>query len=122
MQEESIFDRCGGFAIVGNIVMAFYEKILESEITAPYFNGVDMPTLIVHQTRFVSSIMGGPASYSDEALEHKHRGLNVTDEAFDEMARLFRQTLEGFALSDDDVKALMMEIDSRRGIIVAAAT
>jgi hemoglobin len=118
MHESSIFDRCGGFATVGDIVMAFYEKILDSRLTAPYFDGVDMPALIVHQTRFVSSIMGGPASYSDEALEEKHLGLGVTDEAFDEMARLFRQTLESFPLSADDVDALMSEIDSRRGLIV----
>jgi hemoglobin len=118
MHEGSIFDRTGGFSTVGNIVMAFYRKVLESRITRPYFNGADIPTLMVHQTKFVSSIMGGPASFDDDALERSHRGLDVTDEAFDEMARLFRLTLEGFNMEADDIEALMGEIYSRRGIIV----
>ena len=118
MHEGSIFDRTGGFSTVGNIVMAFYGKVLESRVTRPYFDGVDIPALMVHQTKFVSSIMGGPASFDDDQLERSHRGLDITDEAFDEMARLFRLTLEGINLEPDDVEALMDEIYSRRGIIV----
>ncbi len=119
MREATIFDRCGGFATVGNVVMAFYKKVLSSSITAPYFEGVNVPGLMVHQTKFVSSIMGGPASFDDVALQQGHRGLNITEEAFDEMARLFRQTLnDGFNLNEDDVETLMLEIQSRRGLIV----
>jgi hemoglobin len=120
MQDASIFDRCGGFATVGNVVMAFYEKVLESKITRPYFERIDVPGLMVHQTKFVASIMGGPASFDDVALQQGHRGLDITDEAFDEMARLFRQTLqEGFGLSEADIEALMAEIHSRRDLIVS---
>ncbi len=43
MQDASIFDRCVGFATVGNVVMAFYEKVLESKITRPYFERIDVP-------------------------------------------------------------------------------
>ncbi len=31
-----------------------------------------MPKLIDHQTRFISFLMGGPASYTDEHIAHVH--------------------------------------------------
>ena len=119
MAKGTIFERYGGFATAGKIVMTFYDRILDSDITGPYFDDVEMPRLIDHQTKFVASVMGGPASYTDEALKQLHSRLNVTNDAFDEMARLFRGTLEDFAMAREDIEALMKEINSRRGVIVS---
>ncbi len=120
MAKGTIFERYGGFATAGKIVMAFYDRILDSDVTGPYFDDVEMPRLIDHQTKFVATVMGGPASYSDEMLEQLHRRLDVTGSAFDEMARLFRDTLEEFAMAREDIEALMKEINSRRDVIVSA--
>ncbi len=120
MAKGTIFERYGGFATAGKIVMAFYDRILDSDVTGPYFDDVEMPRLIDHQTKFVASVMGGPASYTDEMLEQLHRRLDVTTPAFDAMARLFRDTLEEFAMAREDVEALMKEINSRRDVIVSA--
>lgn len=65
----------------------------ESDILGPYFDDVDMPQLIDHQTKFFASLMGGPASYSDETLQRVHARLHITEEVFDEMAQLLRETL-----------------------------
>jgi hemoglobin len=99
--------------------MSFYDKILESDVTGPYFDDVDMPRLMDHQTKFVASVMGGPASYTDDMLRQLHSRLNVTGEAFDEMARLFHETLEEFDMDVEDIHALDREILSRRSIIVS---
>ncbi len=120
MPRGTIFERYGGFATAGKIVMAFYERILDSDITGPYFDDVDMPRLMDHQTKFVASVMGGPASYTDEALRQLHGRLDVSAEAFDEMARLFRETLEEFEMAENDVEVLMREINTRRDVIVSA--
>jgi hemoglobin len=120
MARGTIFERYGGFATAGKVVMAFYDKILDSDITGPYFDDVDMPRLMDHQTKFVASVMGGPASYTDEALKQLHRRLDITHEAFDEMARLFGETLEELAMAKEDVETLMKEISSRRDVIVSA--
>ena len=120
MARGTIFERYGGFATAGKIVMAFYERILDSDITGPYFDDVDMPRLMDHQTKFVASVMGGPASYTDEMLKQLHSRLDVTDKAFNEMALLFRTTLEEFAMAEEDIETLMREISSRRDVIVSA--
>jgi hypothetical protein len=43
---RSMFDRYGGFANLSKVVMAFYDKVLDSEIIGDYFEYVDMRRLI----------------------------------------------------------------------------
>lgn len=119
MARSSIFERYGGFGAVSKIVMSFYDKILDSDITGPYFDDVEMPRLMDHQTKFVASLMGGPASYTDDMLEQLHSRLSITGEAFDEMAGLFRQTLVEFNMDEDDIFTLDREITSRRHLVVS---
>src|SRR6185369_7647469 len=115
----TIFDKYGGFAQVSGIVAAFYDKVLESSLLAPYFAGVDMGLLIVHQSKFLAQIMGGPAVMSNDELQRTHAGLQVTDAAFDEMLSLLRKTLEDFRFGDEDISSLCGEIIARRAYIVS---
>jgi hypothetical protein len=78
---QSLFERYGGFAKISKSVMSFYDKLLSSPMLSPYFAKTDMKRLIDHQTKFVSSLMGGPASYTSEHLERVHAHLNITEEA-----------------------------------------
>ena len=90
---RSIFEKYGGFAQVSKVVMSFYDKVLDSEIIGPYFDNVDMRRLIDHQTKFIASVMGGPASFSNEALRQVHANLDIDKNSFDEMTRLLTETL-----------------------------
>jgi hemoglobin len=116
----SIFERCGGFAQVSKIVMSFYDRVLDSDLLAPYFAETDMRTLVDHQTKFIAFLMGGPASYTDETLKRVHRHLDITEEAFEEMATLLEETLEDFELSDGDVASVIEEIRRREPLIVTS--
>ena len=80
-----MFERYGGFASVSKIVMAFYEKALDSDIIGHHFEDVEMRKLIDHQTKFVASVMGGPVVYSDEALQRLHSHLAIDQAQFGEM-------------------------------------
>lgn len=118
--KATMFERYGGFGVVHRIVLSFYDKMLDSDVVAAYFDDVDMEALVDHQTKFISQVMGGPASYSNEILEQVHRPLGVTREAFDEMARLLESTLEEFSVKPDDVRAVMADIRSRQPFIVTS--
>lgn len=115
----SLFDKYGGFACVSRIVHAFYEKAIDSDVIGPYFEDVDMRKLIDHQTKFIASVMGGPVSYSNEALRNVHRPHNIDRASFDEMAGLLRGTLEEFDLEESDVDRIMSDIESRAEIIIS---
>lgn len=118
---STIFERYGGFANVSRIVSAFYDKALDSDILAPYFESIDMRRLIDHQTKFIASLMGGPASYSNLELERLHAHLDITEAAFNEMAALLTEALEDFDLEDRDVSAVAREITDRKRYIVTRA-
>lgn len=115
----SLFDKYGGFAQISRIVSAFYEKAGDSDVVGPYFEEIDMRRLIDHQTKFIASVMGGPASYTDEALRRVHAPLDIDREAFEEMARLLQETLEEFDLQAADVDRVMNEIRARAAAVIS---
>ena len=116
--KTTMFDRYGGFGAVYKVVLSFYDKMLDSDIVAPYFDDVDISRLSDHQTKFISQVMGGPASYSNEVLEQIHRNLKISQEAFDEMANILEQTLTEFDFKPEDVRIIMIEIKNRQPYIV----
>lgn len=118
----TIFERYGGFATVSKIVLSFYDRVFDSEVLAPFFEDVDMRRLVDHQTKFVSYVMGGPASFTDDHLRRSHERLAIDDAAFDEMLETFRETLEDFDMNDDDVEEVIDAMELRRPIIVSAGT
>ncbi len=116
----SLFERYGGFGQISKVVLAFYDKVADSEVIGHYFDHVDMAGLIDHQTKFIASIMGGPASYSNEALQRVHSGLAIDRASFEEMKSLLRETLEEFEFQEVDVETVMSEIESRAPIILSS--
>ncbi|WP_199528462.1 group 1 truncated hemoglobin [Ruegeria sp. A3M17] len=116
---QTIYERYGGFKTISRIVMTFYEMALESDQIGGHFEDIDMPRLIDHQTKFVSSLVGGPASFSDDRIEAVHRHLNISHADFDEMAALFREALSMHGMEDAHIKIALDAIESKRAIIVA---
>ena len=114
----TLFERCGGFASVRKVISAFYDKILDSPALQGYFEGVDMRRLIDHQIKFISSIMGGPAAFSDDALRRAHATLGISQADMQEMAELLRETLEDFDFEPVDIEAVCKEVTNRQSLIV----
>ena len=117
--KSTIFQRYGGFASVSKVVTSFYDKVLDSPIASPYFANTDMRRQIDHQTKFISQIMGGPASYTDEQLERVHSRLGITEIAFMEVIELLRETLEDYDFSEVDIQHVEREMMNRKNFIVA---
>ncbi len=101
--QQSLFDKYGGFAVVSRIVLALYDRLLDDDDVGPFFDDVDLPALVDHQTKFVSSLMGGPASFTDKHIAMAHRHLVVNDHQFDQLERLLSQTLADFDVAPEDI-------------------
>jgi hemoglobin len=117
---QTIFERNGGFASVRKIVSTFYDYMLDDEVMAPYFAGVDMRRQIDHQSKFISAVMGGPGSYTDDHLQRVHARLGITHDAFLVMAGLLKEALEEHDVATADVSAVMHEIHIREHLVVTA--
>ena len=118
---QSAYERYGGFPVVRKVVSDFYDRVLDEPVLAHHFEGVAMPRLIDHQTKFVAFLMGGPVSdYSDEYLKRVHERLNISLDEFDEVVQLLDETLEDHGVDSDDRARIAMEFRRREHIIVSA--
>ena len=117
---QTIFERNGGFATVRKVVSTFYEYVLEDEVVSPYFVGVDMRRQIDHQSKFISALMGGPGSYSDEHLVRVHERLGINHEAFAVIAGLLQEAMEEHGIAATDVDAVVKAFAVREHLVVTA--
>lgn len=115
--KRSLYEKIGGFGAVSGIVLNFYDKVLESEIVAPYFASVDMARLIDHQTQFICSLLGGPASFSDAHIKHAHHKLRISPDAFDHTVLLFRESLSEAALEEPDIEQVVALFAAKRPLV-----
>jgi hemoglobin len=118
---STMFERNGGFGFLSKVVMDFYDRVLDSEMLGGYFAGTNVKMLVDHQMKFMASLMGGPASFSDEALRAVHSRLRIDNPSFDEMLRILRDVLEDHEMADEDVVLMLGEFRRRRDAIVAPA-
>jgi hemoglobin len=117
---RTIYERCGGFATVRKIVSDFYDRVLDEDALAPHFAGTEMAKLIDHQTKFVSFLLGGPASFSDDHLQRVHSHLGITLEEFDLAVEVMLETLEDHGLDTEDRAVVEQQLRQRESIIVSA--
>ena len=115
---QTVFDKLGGFTAVSRIVMDFYDQVLDSETIGDFFEHTDMTMQIDHQTKFISSLLGGPASYTDEQLEKIHAHLQITNAHFDEILALLEQSLARNHVDIEDRQMIIGKMESRRNLIV----
>jgi hemoglobin len=116
--QPTMFERYGGFATVRRLVSSFYDTVLESATLARHFETVDVRRLIDHQAKFISSLMGGPASYTDEHLRRVHARLGITTADFREMVDLLEEVLEDYEIADSDIELVLAAVRRREGVVV----
>lgn len=117
---QTLFEKYGGFATISRVVIDFYDRALDSDQIGDFFEDVDMKKLIDHQTKFIATLMGGPASYSNERLAAMHAKLGINNVDFDEMARILTETLTEHGVNAEDIDAVIQEVEARRESIVTA--
>lgn len=116
--DQTLYEKYGGFSTVSRIVMRLYDNLLDDDDVGPFFDDVDMPRLIDHQTKFVASLMGGPASFSDTHIERAHRNLRIEAEHFDRLKELIDDTLQEFSVETDDIATILAAFEERRALLV----
>lgn len=100
--------------------MTFYEMVLDSDEIGDFFEGIDMAKLMDHQTKFIASLLGGPAAFSDKRLQQVHRHLNIGHADFDEVAKLLTSALRQHNVGEPDIEHVLQQVESKRSIIVAS--
>lgn len=114
----TLFERYGGFSAISRVVLDLYNRLLDDDTIGPFFDDVDMAKIVDHQTKFISMLLGGPASYTDEQIRRMHSHLAINTEHFDQMTQILAQTLRDHGFAEDDVATVAEAFEARRSIIV----
>ena len=113
-QPDPMFERYGELPFVTRFVLSFYARVLASSGLASFFADADMQRLVGHQAKFISSVMGGPSSYSNATLREAYTHLHIDDRAHDEMLGLFKATLDESKIAPADVDAIIADLEAHR--------
>lgn len=113
-----LFDKYGGLRTLRAVIIDFYDRVLDSDVVGHFFEDVDIAKLIDHQTKFFTSILGGPAEFADQRLSSAHQHLDVTHAHFDEIGKLLAETLTDAGFAPEDLDTTLAAVEARRSIIV----
>lgn len=94
----SLYERIGGEPAIMAAVDLFYAKVINDDVTRPFFDGLDMNAQVQKQIAFMSRALGGPVEYNGRDLRTAHaklvRDKGLSDVHFDAIAKHLRATLE----------------------------
>lgn len=116
--EQTLFLKYGGFAKVSRIVLDLYNRLLDDDDLGPFFEDVDMTRIVDHQTKFIASLLGGPASYTDEQIARMHRHLTINGGHFDTLVEILSATLADHGMEPADIEMVGRELEARRTLLV----
>jgi len=118
MTEQTLFEKYGGFSKVSRVVLTFYDTLLDSDHIGPFFDNIDMSRMVDHQTKFIASLLGGPASYTDKQLRQFHRHLAIEHSHFDELKTVLQGALVQHGFDPGDIDSVLAQFENRRNLIV----
>ena len=116
--DKTLFEKYGGFSTISKIVLTFYDRMIDDDLVGPFFDDVDLSKLIDHQNKFVTSLMGGPASFSDDHIERVHRNMTIEDCHFDRLKEIMTETLSGFDVDSEDIETILDGFEQRRVLLI----
>jgi len=116
--EQTLFHKYGGFAKISRIVLDLYNRLLDDDDLGPFFEDVDMSRIVDHQTKFLASLLGGPASYSDDQIAKMHRHLTINASHFDTLIGVISDTLADHGMEQADIDSVCHALESRRHLLV----
>ncbi|RBY85393.1 group 1 truncated hemoglobin [Blastococcus sp. TF02A-26] len=124
--EDRLYDAVGGAAALDVAVTILYDRVVADPAVAPWFDGIDLPSLRQHQRDFLTVVLGGPdalgtaARYRGRELARAHAGLAIDDAAFDRLRDHLLATLEQLGTSPAALAGVGDRIDALRGEVVSA--
>jgi hemoglobin len=86
---------------------------------AHHFEGVDMVSLLDHQTTFLSVVLDGPQLYRGRNMLDAHANLGISMEDFKEVAAILQDTLEDNGMAPEDVATVMKSVAGLASVIVS---
>lgn len=117
----SLYERIGGEFVARATVMKLYDKILDDEELAPFFENINVDALRHSQLAFVTYAFGGSNRYTGKTLRTAHgnavnHGMN--DLHFDLVAGHLRTALSELSVPDELINEALVIVESTRNDVL----
>ena len=121
MSETTLYERIGGDPAVSATVAKLYEKILEDDLLAPFFDDVDIDTLRRSQQAFVTLAFGGPNHYTGRGMRNAHAKSmknGLSDKHFDAVANHLADAMRELSVPQEFINESLVIIESTRNDVL----
>ena len=118
-KSNSLFLKLGGDETLQKCVDIFYSKVLDSKLTSHFFNGLDLSRQKRMMFNFLAYSFHSPHhDYDGRNMSDAHKNLvlnkGLSDEHFDEMAKLMKESLLELGISDHLVSQVVKQVENIR--------
>jgi hemoglobin len=116
--KTSLYDRLGGNDGITTVVDAFVMRVAGDDRINGFFENTDLPKLKAGLVDQICQATGGPCTYGGRSMKEVHKGMGVTNDAFDALVSDLSATLDRFRVTARDRDELLGLLAPMRGDIV----
>jgi hemoglobin len=114
---ETMYESIGGDPGLNQLVDRFYTRVWSDPELTGYFEGIDKDALKRHQRSFLTFALGGGPD-TGRSLPEAHTGLNISDDAFDRVAKHLRYTMEELDVDKSLAQIIAGFVQGKRSSVV----
>lgn len=117
---ETLLERIGGVSAVLDTLEIFYPRMLDDDLIAPFFDGVDTQVLLEKQYDFLGRMLDA-SEYDGARLREAHRELvarGLGDEHFDATLAHMRVALAGAEVPADCIDEVIAAFETTRADVL----
>src|ERR1043166_10153521 len=118
MADKSLYERLGGKDAITAVVDDFVGRVAADNRINGFFAKANIPRLKSMLVDQICEASGGPCKYTGRDMKTAHRGMGVTNAAFDALVGDLVATLDKFNVGDREKKELLSVLGPMRSDIV----
>ena len=119
LTKKSLFHRLGGEPMMFKSLELFYNKVQADPVLVKYVRHIKVNKVVEHQKRIIMVAFGGQPGIEIGNIKTAHKKLFISDNEFDSLKDLLRETFEQLSVSNDLITQSLDHIEHFRTSIVA---
>lgn len=117
MTMQNLYERLGGKPAIHAVVAKMYDKILDDELLAPFFENIDVEQLRISQIAFVTYAFGGAQHFTGKGLNTAHRKSvdnGLGDTHFNRVAEYLAASMRELGVTEPLINEALAIVETTR--------
>jgi hemoglobin len=116
--QKSLYQRLGGLHGISAVVNKSVDRISADKRVNEFFANFDISVIRQHFIQLLCVASGGPCKYEGRSMEESHKGLHITNSAFDAVLEDIGFTMKKLKVGDEEQDEVIQLLNSMRKEIV----